>query len=152
MRFSPNTSSMQGEPEYWWNEADACFAMVRMLLDKDAMPARQTVCDKCHGMLERSAKAILCEKGILGDERSHNIRSLFIKAGVFDHLRSVEQNFISDIANLHAEATYPDEVVECRIWYTDAKYIPLVNMSIVIYLRLLNGKGSYGKGGSNESN
>ena len=152
MRFSPNTGSLQDNPNYWWKEADSCLKVIKLLLEEDDMAVRQTVCDKCHGMLERAAKAILSEKGILGDDKSHNIRQLLVRAGEFEKLSRSQQEFISDIANLHAEATYPDELEESRIWYTVKKYHSLVNYSLVIYMQLLNRKGSYGQGGSNESN
>lgn len=152
MRFSPNTGSLQDNLNYWWKEADSCLKVIKLLLEEDDMAVRQTVCDKCHGMLERAAKAILSEKGILGDDKSHNIRQLLVRAGEFEKLSRSQQEFISDIANLHAEATYPDELEESRIWYTVKKYHSLVNYSLVIYMQLLNRKGSYGQGGSNESN
>ena len=152
MRFSPNSSSVQNNPSYWWKEADACFTMVRMLLDKDSMPARQTVCDKCHGMLERAAKAILAEKGILTDDKSHNIRRLLMQSGEFDRLSLYQKGFISEISNLHVVATYPDEVKEARIWYDDESYQAIVLNCLAIYRELVKRKGSYGQGGSNEGN
>lgn len=152
MRFSPNTGSMQSDPLYWWKEADGCFRIVHLLINEDDMAARQTVCDKCHGMLERAAKAILSEKGALGDERSHNIRKLLKRAGELDGLDALQRSFISDIANLHIAANYPDEAEERRVWYTDESYRHLVLMSLIIYTQLLSRKGTYGQGGSDGSN
>ena len=150
MKFSPNVSESD-DPEYWWRESDACRRVVQMLLRENDLAARQTVCDKCHGMLERAAKAVLCEQGKLGDERSHNIRSLFIKAGLLEALPPRQQGFISDIANLHAEAAYPDEVEERCIWYADARYQEIVLNAVMVYSQLLSRKGTYGEEGADDS-
>lgn len=152
MRFSPNAGSLQDNPMYWWKEADSCRRIAQHLIKDDSMAIRQTVCDKCHGMLERAAKAILSEKGILGEEKSHNIRQLLVQAGEFEKLSSRQQGFILEITNLHVVATYPDEAEEDRLWYNDDTYQAIVLNSFAIYAQLVGRKGSYGQGGSNESN
>ena len=147
MRFNPNPENASSSPEYWWAEAESCRAVVAALVKFGDMPIRQTVCDKCHAMLERTAKAILSEKGMLGDERSHNLRFLLKRAGVFNMLALEQQAFISDIATLHIAATYPDELETMRIWYSDDSYGLIVARSLHIYGILRRSKGMYGQGG-----
>ena len=126
------------KPEYWWREAEGCGRALRELVKvSDTAEIRAIICDKCHGLLERSAKAILSEQGRLEDsDRTHSLRRLFTKAGIYADLDEDGKRLISEISNLHHACTYPDEDSTSETWYDVDECQRVLTKSLLIYSTL----------------
>ncbi len=148
--FHPDSPNVP-KPEYWWREAESCFRAVAKLVKVDDSPEiRAIVCDKCHGMLERAAKAVISEQGNFTEkDRTHNLKHLFKKANVFQGLSTVEQAFISEASNLHFSCSYPDDYCEHELWYDNKYYQRVIMQSIRIYAAMKKG-GFNNEGGEQD--
>lgn len=128
------------EPDYWWAQAEIQWQDARKLLE--AGGSRQTVCNLCHGTLERALKALLAEQGNLSDsDKRHGLVSLCRNAGILDKLDVKSKGFVHNISDMHTAATYPDEVAENNLWNNDDAYQAIIIRTAELYRLILNEKG-----------
>ena len=151
--FHPDNLNVP-KAEYWWKESESCLSAISKLIKVDDCPEiRSIVCDKCHGMLERAAKAMISEQGNFTEkDRTHNLKHLFKKAGLFQKLSTVEQAFVSEVSNLHYSCSYPDDRCEVELWYDDMCYQRIILQSIRLYTAMKKGDFENEGGEQNGSN
>lgn len=129
------------DPEYWWNEAADMIRDADVLLRNGG--TRKSVCNHCHGTIERSLKAVLAAQGKLRpDDTTHSLAKLAREAEILDSVPIQLRQYIIVSSSMHSVATYPEVERRDQIWYDDAKFKAYVMNTGWLYKLLLARYGN----------
>lgn len=133
------------DPDYWWNEAADMMHDARVLLRNGG--TRKSVCNLCHGTIERSLKAVLAVQGVIDDnDATHSLAKLSRKAGVLDNVPYQLREYLVVSSGMHNHATYPQAERSKQIWYDDATYRAFLKNTRLLYeLLMVRYKGNEGE-------